>query len=155
MQCNFQECHCSILFPKKNSCKNISQGDRAAPARTGVCAKLRVPRHPGRAHALEQGGVRHRRGLSYSYCCCFLLNEASCCCHIYSYLLLTSDLRCTGTAMSSLIINYCFQILQYYITPVNDFTDLIVTTDLSNIVSRSVFTIVAFLGRVRQRALGK
>ena len=57
--------------------------------------------------------------------------------------------------MSSLIINYCFQILQYYITPVNDFTDLIVTTDLSNIVSRSVFTIVAFLGRVRQRALGK
>ena len=75
------------------------------------------------------------------------------CCHIYSYLLLTSDLHCT--AMSSLIINYCFQILQYYITPVNDFTDLIVTTDLSNIVSRSVFTIVAFLGRVRQRALGK
>ena len=57
--------------------------------------------------------------------------------------------------MSSLIINYCFQILQYYITPVNDFTDLIVTGDLSNIVSRSVFTIVAFLGRVRQRALGK
>ena len=54
-----------------------------------------------------------------------------------------------------MIIEYCFQILQYYITPVNDFTDLIVTGDLSNIVSRSVFTIVAFLGRVRQRALGK
>ena len=77
-----------------------------------------------------------------------LLNKASCC-HIYSYLLLTSILHCT------VIIEYCFQILQYYITPVNDFTDLIVTGDLSNIVSRSVFTIVAFLGRVRQRALGK
>ena len=77
-----------------------------------------------------------------------LLYKASCC-HIYSYLLLTSILHCT------VIIEHCFQILQYYITPVNDFTDLIVTGDLSNIVSRSVFTIVAFLGRVRQRALGK
>ena len=46
------------------------------------------------------------------------------------------------------------QILKYYITPVNDFTDLIVCQNIQRIPN-TVFTIVTFVGKVKQRSLGK
>jgi len=60
-----------------------------------------------------------------------------------------SVLSCVYTDISA-ELTLTDKILHYYTTPVNDFTDLVVKQKFGN---HPVFTIITFVGRVRQRSL--
>ena len=78
------------------------------------------------------------------------------CCYpdIPAELTLSEKVNSTPYLYQNMYLPFSVQILKYYITPVNDFTDLIVCQNIQRIPN-TVFTIVTFVGKVKQRSLGK
>ena len=78
------------------------------------------------------------------------------CCYpdIPAELTLSEKVNSTPYLYQNMYLPLSVQILKYYITPVNDFTDLIVCQNIQRIPN-TVFTIVTFVGKVKQRSLGK